>query len=46
MDKGVGEPSRRSNASSPRGAKAPELEKQTQEHLYKILVIGDFGVGK
>lgn len=40
MDTGNG---RRSQARSPRGMGTPD---QTHEHLYKILVIGDFGVGE
>lgn len=33
---------------SAKGGKAMEAsaDEQSQEHLYKILVIGDFGVGK
>ena len=42
MDRGGGRRSRKVKG----GAGSPMQGDETKEHLYKILVIGDFGVGK
>lgn len=42
MEKGRGKPQKA--VANGRGGGTP-LQEQSREHLYKILVIGDFGVG-